>query len=249
MLNTVIIDDEPDAISYLRSLIREYCPNLQLAGTAQSVCEGIDVINRMHPDLLFLDIEMPDGSGFDLLRSLKIKDFEVIFTTAYNQYAIEAFKVCAVDYLLKPISIDEFIKAIYKAEESVEQKSRPDLNFLLENYFGNKSLKLCISTIKGYEYIELKDIVRIEAEGSYSIISLMNNRKIMVSKAINEYDRMLNANMFFRTHHSHLINIEHVKKYIKIDGGYIEMSDGSSVPISRRRKVCFLEKMNQIMVI
>jgi len=251
MINVVIIDDEQDAINSIELIINEYCSNAQVIGTASSAAEGRTVILNKKPDLIFLDIEMPRGNGFDLLEMLPDRNFEIIFITAYNNFAIKAFKYSAIDYILKPIDIDEFIEAVDRAEQRIFQQKKggakvnDKYDILLENIKTSKPSKIMVPTSEGHIYIEIVNINRVEAEGSYSMIYLTEEKKILVSKNLKEFENMLSDNNFFRPHNSHLINLEHVKKYVVKDGGYIEMNDETIVPISRRRKESFIEKMQE----
>jgi two-component system, LytTR family, response regulator len=247
-LRTIIIDDEPDAVNFIHSIIREYCPALTVIGQANNAQDGITVIRENHPDLVLLDVEMPHGSGFDLLSQFPEKTFDVIFITAFNHYAIKAIKFSAVDYILKPININEFIVAIEKVAEKRTTPSMLNRNFdtLLENLNSSAPAKLAIPTSDGMEYLTTREIIRIEADRSYSWFYLTGKRKILVSKNLKEYQDLLNDRNFFRSHNSHLINLEHVKKYIRSDGGAIEMIDGSQVPISRTRKDLFLTHMGRL---
>ncbi len=251
MIKVVIIDDEQDAINSIELIINEYCSNAEVIGTASSATEGRTVVLNQKPDLIFLDIEMPRGNGFDLLEMLPERNFEIIFITAYNNFAIKAFKYSAIDYILKPIDIDEFIEAVDRAEERIKRyKNRSENNnkkydSLLENIHGSKPVKITVPTFEGQLYIEISDINRIEAEGSYSTIFLKEKKKILVSKNLKEFENMLSDNNFFRSHNSHLVNLEHVKKYVLKDGGYIEMIDKTIVPISRRKKEAFVEQMQE----
>lgn len=210
--------------------------------------DGIKVIRESNPDLVLLDVEMPHGSGFDLLAQFPEKTFDVIFITAFNHYAIKAIKFSAVDYILKPININEFIVAIEKVTEKRSSPSLPNRNFetLLENLNTASPAKLAIPTSEGMEYLSTQEIIRIEADRSYSWFYLTGKRKILVSKNLKEYQDLLNDRNFFRSHNSHLVNLEHVKKYIRADGGAIEMVDGSQVPISRTRRDLFLTHMNRL---
>jgi two-component system LytT family response regulator len=247
-LKTVIIDDEPDAVSFIHSIIKEYCPALEVIGKAHDAMEGIELIREKQPDLILLDVEMPHGSGFDLLAQFPDKTFDVIFITAFNHYAIKAIKFSAVDYILKPININEFIVAIERVIEKRSTATLPNRNFetLLENLNSAAPAKLAIPTSDGMEYLSTKEIIRIEADRSYSWFHLTGKRKILVSKNLKEYQDLLNDRNFFRSHNSHLINLEHVKKYIRADGGAIEMIDGSQVPISRTRRDLFLTHMGRL---
>jgi two-component system LytT family response regulator len=191
---------------------------------------------------------MPRGNGFDLLESVPERNFEVIFVTAYNQYAIKAFKYSAIDYILKPIDIDEFIKALEKAHQNCLKLHRINSNYdcLLENIKTPFPSKIALATLDNMEYISVSDIIRIEASGSYSKVFTKDNHSIMVSKSMKDFQDILEPEKFFRSHNSHIINMNHVRKFWFRDGGYLEMADKSNVPISRRKKEEFLSIMNKI---
>ncbi|MCK5838953.1 MAG: response regulator transcription factor [Bacteroidales bacterium] len=245
MLKAVIIDDEHDAVNFISSLIKEYCPEIEVAGTGHSAIEGIKIIRDTNPDILFLDVEMPHGSGFDLLENFPKKTFDVIFITAFNHYAINAIKFSAIDYILKPININEFLEAVKKVETSRSEKMNKEINFeaLFENIRAALPSKLGIPTSNGMEYLNTKDIVRIEADRSYSRFFLIDGKQYLVSRNLKEYQELLSGRNFFRSHNSHLINLDYVKKYYRHDGGYIEMIDGSTIGISRNKKDLFLTQM------
>ena len=247
-LRTVIVDDEHDAVDFISSIIGEYCPSLEVTGKAHNVNEGISVVSEKKPDLLFLDVEMPNGTGFDLLSHFPEKDFDVIFITAFNHYAIRAIKFSAVDYILKPININEFIEAVGRV--TVKRREKPlqaneNIKVLMENLRSTVPSRLAIPTIDGMEYLNPREILRIEADRSYSWFYLSSNRKILVSKHLKEFQELLGDRHFFRSHNSHLINLKFVRKFIRKEGGYIEMSDGSLIPISRNKKDIFLDRMSK----
>jgi len=246
-LHTLIVDDEPDAVNFIGSIIREYCPGLDIIATAASANEGARIILERQPDLVFLDVEMPHGSGFDLLAQFPEKTFDVIFITAFNHYAIKAIKFSAVDYILKPINISEFTEAVEKVLQKRSSASARNTDYaaLLENLKSDVPSKLAIPTFDGMEYLKTKEIIRIEADRSYSRFFLADQRKILVSKNLKEYQELLSDQGFFRPHNSHLINLEHVKKFIRHEGGTIEMTDGSQVPVSRTRRDLFLRQMGR----
>ena len=247
-LTTLIVDDEPDAVNFISSIIREYCPRLEIIGTASSAREGVKIILERQPELVFLDVEMPHGSGFDLLAQFPEKTFDVVFITAFNHYALKAIKFSAVDYILKPININEFIEAVDKVLHKRLSGSSRNTNYseLLENLKTETPSKLAIPTSDGMEYLKTSDIIRVEADRSYSWFFLNDKRKILVSKNLNNYQELLSDRHFFRPHNSHLINLDHVKKYIRHEGGIIEMDDGSQVPISRARRDLFLAQMSKL---
>jgi two-component system LytT family response regulator len=248
MLRAVIIDDEPDAVKFIDSLVTEYCDEVEVVGTANSAKEGVDIIRSTAPELVFLDVQMPHGTGFDLLSSFTEKSFDVIFITAYNHYAIQAIKFSAVDYILKPININEFIEAVNKVKEKRLSNEYQNLDYqaLLENIKAPKPSKLAIPTAEGIEYLSTSDIIRLEADRSYSWFYMSGGNKHLVSRNLKEYQELLSDMNFFRPHNSHLINLEHVHKFIRHEGGYIEMSDGSTVPISRGKRDLFLVQMARI---
>jgi two-component system, LytTR family, response regulator len=247
-LITVIIDDEPDAVDFIASIINEYCPGLEVCGKANNVKEGVNLINEIKPELIFLDVEMPNGTGFDILTHFPEKNFDVIFITAFNHYAIKAIKFSAVDYILKPININEFIESVNKVIQKRSTNSltgNENFEVLLENLRTSHPTRLVIPTSDGREYLNPKDIIRIEADRSYSWFFINDKRKILVSKHLKEFQDLLSDRNFFRPHNSHLINLEFVKKFVRHDGGYIEMTDGSQIPISRNRKDLFLAHMSR----
>ncbi|MCU0473141.1 MAG: LytTR family DNA-binding domain-containing protein [Bacteroidales bacterium] len=247
-LKTVIIDDEANAVDFISSIIGEYCPDLEVAGKANDVADGVQKIQDIKPGLIFLDVEMPNGTGFDLLTQFPEKDFDVIFITAFNHYAIKAIKFSAVDYILKPININEFIEAVNKV---VQKRANPPINagenfrILMENLKTATPSRLAIPTSDGMEYLNPKDIIRIEADRSYSWFYLTGNRKILVSKHLKEFQDLLGDRNFFRSHNSFLINLKFVHKYIRKEGGYILMQDGAQIPVSRNRKDLFLIHMSR----
>jgi two-component system LytT family response regulator len=248
ILKTLIVDDEPDAVNFIRSIISEYCPALEVVGTANSAREGVMVIHEKQPDLVLLDVEMPHGSGFDLLVQFPEKKFDVIFITAFNHYAIQAIKFSAVDYILKPININEFIQAVTKVLEKRSTTSYRTERYeaLFENLRTTPPPRLAIPTADGLEFLNPHDIIRIEADRSYSWFYLTGGKKILVSKNLKEFQDLLNGRNFFRPHNSHLINLEHVKKYIRHEGNTAVMADGSHIPVSRNNRDLFLAMMTRL---
>lgn len=249
MLRTIIIDDEAKAIKALELIIKEYCLDLDVVGTAQTVIDGIKTIQSLKPDLVMLDIQMNHGNGFDILESIPDRTFDVIFVTAYDHYAIKAIRYSAVDYILKPIDIQEFTEAI---ERIVKDKDNGENNTgkfetLFQNLQSQSPSKLAIPIFDGIEYIDICEIIRIEAERSYSNVYLIGGRKLLVSRSLSDLQELLDNVRFFRTHKSHLINLDHVKKFLRNDGGYVEMADGEKVMISRRKKEEFLTFLNEYM--
>lgn len=248
MLNAVIIDDELNSRETLKNLVTNFCKDVKIVAEADSVDEGISVINSNNPDLVFLDIEMPFRNGFDLLTSFKEINFEIIFTTAYSQYAIKAIKFSALDYLLKPINVKELREAISKIQakriELDKEAGSKKLDVFMANMknISSQFQKMVIPTINGFDVIELKDIIRCESDRSYTSFHFTDKKTILLSKAIGDFEDLLDEHNFMRVHQSHLINLAHVKRYTKGRGGSVEMSDGSIIDISRNKREEFIEK-------
>jgi two-component system LytT family response regulator len=241
MLKAVIIDDEHDAIESVKLLLKENFTNISIVDTAQSVKDGEKIIKDNKPDIVFLDVEMLDGTGFDLLEKIEERDFSVIFITAYNQYAIKAFKYSAIDYILKPIGVEEFIEAVNKIENT-NNKTDNNIDILLENIKKEKPEKIALSTTEGIEFVKISDIIYVCAEGSYSTLRFVDSSELVVSKNIGELESLLVDYTFYRSHQSYLINLLHVKKVTRSDNEVV-MDDGSVTFLSRRKKKQFMELM------
>lgn len=245
-MRAILIDDEDGSRESLARLIEKYCKNIQIVAKADSMLSGLTAIQQHEPDLVFLDIEMPNGTGFDLLEKIKQIDFDVIFTTAYDHYAIRAIKFSAVDYILKPIDPDELVTAVNRVEAKQANKKGNNDKYqtLLSNIkAGNALKKVAIPDGEGLLFINMSDIIRCDSDGNYTYFILTGGKKIVSSRTLGEYESMFEGENFFRVHRSHLVNLEHVKKYIKGEGGYVVLSDNSQVEVSRRKKNDFLEKL------
>ncbi len=245
---SVIVDDEINNCLNLRTILNRYCEDLEVVATAHSAIDGIDIISKHKPQLVFLDIEMPDGSGFDLLERISNLNFEVIFVTAYDQYAIKAIKLSAIDYLLKPINILDLKTAVSRATDKI--RSTHKINQTLSHYLSNiktdsKERTIALPTSERVVFAKVDEIVRMKGENNYTQIHLIDGKKILISKTIKEYENLLKNDGFIRTHQSHLVNKIHVKSYEKRDGGYLKMTDDSSISISRQRKEEVLLILNQ----
>jgi two-component system LytT family response regulator len=237
----------------LATLIKKNFPQLTIVGLAKNVAEGVEFINTLSPDLVFLDISMPDGTGFDVLEKTQGLKFDIIFTTATDKHALKAIKYSACDYLLKPIDVDELKPTVDKLIEKHASKtstmpSMENLQFLIQNLkrADDNYSKITLPTGNAYEIVNIKDIIRCEADGSYTNFILIGGKKLMVSASMKHYEDLLPANDFIRIHHHHLININHVVRFLKVDGGYAIMSDNSQLEISRRKKDAFLERLNAV---
>lgn len=242
MHTAVIIDDEAKGRLALREKLIAYCPDVELLAEAANGKEGIAAIEKYQPQIIFLDIEMPGMSGFDMLGRLPDKNFHVIFTTAYDQYAIKAIKFAAFDYLLKPIDIEELKGAIIKINKLEQNQTKQQLALLHENLLHPKKKlnKLAIPTLEGLLFYNIEDIIFLEANSNYTNIFFNNGQKLIASKTLKDFEELLPVEFFFRPHHSYIINLNCIKKYIKGDGGQIEMQNGTHIEVSRRKKEEFL---------
>ena len=247
MLTAIIIDDELKGRIALKQKIHDYCTDILLEGEAENGMEGIKLIEAIHPDIVFLDIEMPRMDGFEMLHRLPGKNFHLIFTTAYDQYAIKAIKYAAFDYLLKPIDIEELKLAVSKIHSNQQIYTGKKLELLDQNIHGKNAFnKIAVSTLDGLLFFDIKDIVHLEANSNYTTIYFNNRPKLIASKTLKDFEELLPADIFFRTHHSHLINLNFIKRYIKGDGGQIELLNGNYADVSRRKKDEFLKVMGYL---
>lgn len=244
-LRTVLIDDEKYARENLRAELEPYSDVLELVGEANSVEQALELIDGERPELIFLDINLGDGTGFDVLEKVKHKEFKLVFLTAYNQYAIRAFKFNALDYLLKPLDKKELATVIEKVQRLIHQH-QPLLEEILKNMEGLQSKKIAIPSQDGFSLHPIDEIIRCQSDGNYTLIYFNDKHKILSSKTLKYFDDLLTNSHFERVHNSHLVNLNHIKKYSNIDGGSLKMSDGSEVPISQRKKshvLTVLERM------
>jgi Response regulator of the LytR/AlgR family len=237
-IRAIIVEDEPHNRENLHTLLADFCPSIEVIGLCASASEGRQQIIENRPDLVFLDVEMPGGDGFSLLESLPSCDFEVIFVTAFSNYAIKAIKFSALDYIVKPIDVKELVKAVDKAVVTIRNSRN---NFRMQNLLDNKYRKddkkiIALPLSDKIEFVEIADIIRCEADGNYTFFHLKNGERLLISKTLKEYDELLSHLNFLRVHQSHLINLNEVKSFVKTDGGYILMKDGSNVSISRQRR-------------
>ncbi|MFK7797994.1 MAG: LytR/AlgR family response regulator transcription factor [Aureispira sp.] len=243
MIDTVIIDDEQAAQITLMKFLQMHCPNVNIVGTADGVEEGLKLLNNKSIDLVFLDIKMNDGTGFDLLKRLPSIDFNLVFTTAYDEYALKAFKHSAIDYLLKPIDPLELIDAVAKVTPSNTDNSAQRVDSMLELYQDKKFDKIAIPSVDEFHFVRISDIVRCEASSNYTIIYLVTGKRIVAPKTLKEFEELLTSDGFFRVHQSHLINLSHIQKFLKTKNK-LRMSDASEVEVSRRKKTLFMELIN-----
>jgi two-component system, LytTR family, response regulator len=248
MVRALVIDDEPRNVRILKNLLEEFCPEVTIEGEAGDVNTALTAIRHYKPDLVFLDIEMPYGNAFDLLDKLMPIHFEVIFITAFDTYTLKAFKYSALDYLLKPVDIEDLKAAVKRAIERLDGKN---INLQLANLLGNLKnnqpglQKIALPALDGIMFVHVTEIIRFEANGSYTDVHFDSTEKITVSKNIKEYEDILSPSIFCRVHNSHIINLNRVKKYHKGRGGYLVMDDGTNIEVSIRRRDEFLAKFGQ----
>lgn len=248
-MKVIIIDDEDRARKSIADLIRMNEPDLAIVAEGHDVQSGIEAITMHKPDLVLLDINMPDGTGFDLLKKLDPVDFKVIFITAYEEYAIQAFEFSAIDYLLKPLNPLKLADAIAKAKQAAEQENLSlKLNALFLNLENTRSenKKLILKTAEHIYVVNTREIVRCESDGGYTHFYLDDGKKILVSRNLKDYEEMLTGFGFFRIHQSHLINIQFIDHYSKVEGGAVVMKDRSTLPLARRKKDNFLKLLDMI---
>lgn len=249
-MNAVIIDDENKARSVLRTLIEEECPEITLLDEATNLVEGVKTIKATQPDIVFLDIEMPQHSGLEILSFFKGEpvNFQIIFTTAYNQYAIDALKLSAVDYLLKPIDEDELKIAVSKAKIILEEGKVNDRLKNIEKAFKQLSLnKIALEVPKGIMFVAHEDIILFEADGVYTKVYLQNGKTELISKTLKYFtDQLLDRSFFYKPHRSYLINLKYMNQFIKKDGYYILLENNKTIPIARDKKEEFLELVKQM---
>lgn len=248
-MKLIIVEDEARNRAMLRKMVELYCPQVSVAGVASGVDEAIALLRAEKPDIVLMDIELHPGTCFDIFPQLDKLDFEIIFTTAYRDYAIEAIKVGALDYLLKPISRKELEPALAKAIEKRKGKSDENAGLLqlIRSMKQPISPKMSLHTTEGIMYADVALITRCEAKGSYTSIHFRDGSTHITSRPLKEYEQSLREHHFLRVHNSHLVSLAEVKKYIKADGGFIQMQDGSEIPVSASYKEAFLEGMKRML--
>lgn len=249
VITAVIIEDEINGLNNLKNLLAEHCENVDIIGEAGSVAQGVDLFSNpaIRPDVAFLDISLPDGLVFQLLNRLRPIDFEIIFVTAYQEYAIKACEYSSIGYIVKPIDPDVLREAVsrIRPRQSNEIDRRLDI---FNSYYNNPNAftKMSISALDGIYFVNIKDIVRFEAEDNYTHIFLNSGERITASKTIKAYEDMLIPFNFYRVHKRHVINLNYMRKFVKGDGGYLVMDDDIKIEVSRRRRPAFMEQMRRL---
>lgn len=242
MINAVLVDDEPGNSRILAEMLKQYCPSVRVCGSAADMEEAEHLIGDLQPDLLFLDIRMPGGSGFDLLD--RVRDTAVIFVTAYDDFLLRAIRYSALDYIMKPVNIEELKEAVKRAERKLKDTSmRQQVELLLSNIRQpSHNRKIALPSKEGYQFVALTDIVRLEAKGAYTEVFLNNGRTVLCSRNIKEYEASFPEDMFCRVHNAHLVNLHFIKTYHRGRGGYLEMTNGTSIEVAVRKKEEFLAR-------
>ncbi len=245
-IQSVIIDDESRSVELLETLLEDYCPQVEVVGRANNVSSGIDLIREQQPDIVFLDIAMPDGDGFEVINSSAGNDFEVVFTTAHNQFALRAFEFSALHYLLKPIDIEQLKQTVERYEKRDVKKSVYGMQTqLLREGLEAKLEQIALPQKQGYEFIEIEDIIRIEGEDSYSKFILDGGKEVLVCKAIGAYEKLLEDHDFFRVHKKHLVNLSYIKGFQRGKHGVVTLKNGHEVALSYRRKEEFVARLKR----
>lgn len=243
MITAILIDDDAHLRSGMKTLLQRYAPEIQIIGEADSVKNGVEVMEKLQPQVVFLDIQMNDGTGFDVLEQMAQRNGKltshIVFITAHEQYAIKAFRFSALDFLLKPVDPDELQKVIEKIKNVlVKNDGYAHIDLLLENIRKkvDNFKRIALSNSDGIHVFEVSDIIRCESEDNYTKFFIRNSKPILISKTLKEYEDLLTEHGFERIHQSHLINLSYLKSYIKKDGGYVVMTDNSNLPISQRKR-------------
>lgn len=241
----IIIDDEADARTLLRRMIESFCPDISIAGEADSVQSGVRLLREQAADVVFLDIQLEGGTGFDLLDFFPRPTFQIVFTTAYDSFALRAFRYHAIDYLLKPIASNEFIQSIDRVKAGMLANQTPFFEHLKSSFHRQKFDKIAVSASEGISFLPLAQIVRMESDGNYTTFVMESGEKVTASKIIKDFEDLLPESDFCRIHQSHIVQIKYVRKFLKEDGGYALMSTGEKIPVSRRKKDEFLARLLQ----
>ncbi|MEO8960545.1 MAG: LytTR family DNA-binding domain-containing protein [Ginsengibacter sp.] len=242
-LKTILIDDELPSLQNLQHKLNEFCPDVNVVAATQKPEEAIQLIEHYHPDVIFLDIEMPRMNGFKMLEEIKEKDFDIVFTTAYNHYAIDAIRISAFDYLVKPIAVQDLQNSIARLLKEQCKKTPEKLDILRQSLSDSRSQndKISIVTTEGVEFFEISQILRIESSSNYSKIHFKDGKMLLVTKLLKDFEEILTPYRFYRIHNSHLINLSYIKKYLRGDGGQVVLQNGEIIDVARRKKEEFLK--------
>lgn len=245
MIKAIIVDDEPYCCESLATLLERYCPEVKVAGICSNGLDALKTIHQQQPDLVFLDVEMPKMNGFEMLEQLPAVNFDLIFTTSYDKYALKAIRFSAIDYLLKPIDREELQKAVQKVTQRSQRPIAQQLEILMQK-INNSSApfsRIALPTMEGLQMVPVDSIVCCESDSNYTTLLMKNKQKLIVSRTLKDIEEMLEEHGFVRVHHSHLVNLNEVEKYVKGEGGYLVMSDGTTVDVSRSKKELLMKKL------
>ena len=248
MIKAIIIDDEAHCINRLQTLVRDYCADeVTVLESSNDIDSAYEAITRLKPDFIFLDVQIHDQTGFDLLKRFDNIDFEVVFATAYEQYAVQAFKFSAADYLLKPVDPDDLVETITRIRQRIEaNEARKNLEVISDNFNNLKHGKLTIPTSDGKEIFDIPDIIHCEAAGNYTIFNFKNRKPLKDSRTLKKYDEILVKYGFFRIHSAHLVNLDYVKRFENGKNSFVVMKDNLKIPVSTRRKEEFLKRLAEL---
>lgn len=244
-IKAIIVDDEPFCCESLATLLSKYCPGVEITGIFNNGKDALDAIRQQSPDLVFLDVEMPRMNGFEMLEQIPVVDFEIIFTTSYDQYAVKAIRISAIDYLLKPVDSRELQNAVQKVIARSQKPIMQQLEILRQKIHQPSTPvnKLAMPTMEGLQMIPVDAIISCESDSNYTILLLKNNKKIVVSRTLKEIEELLEEHSFLRVHRCYLANLNEVEKYVKGEGGYLVMSDGTTIDVARNRKEELIRKL------
>lgn len=250
-MNAIIIDDEEHCINRLEHLLKDYCPEIKIVESCQDIDSAFNEINELKPDVIFLDVQMHDLTGFDLLKKFEKIDFEVIFMTAFERYAVQAFRFSALDYLLKPIDPDDLVSAVEKLRNKLigkKNSSAENFELLLQNFnnFKHQNKKISVPTIYGFELITTQDIIYCKSDINYTTLFLKDHKTFTVARTLKEFESILSQYNFFRINNSYVVNLEYIKSYNKGKGGFVKLENGIEIEVSSRRKEEFLRKLNEL---
>ena len=245
MIKALIVDDEPYCCETLSVLLERYCNNVSVIASCYNAMDALTVIKNQQPDLVFLDVEMPKMNGFQMLEQLPSINFDLIFTTSYNQYALKAFRFSAIDYLMKPIDREELQKAIQKLDHRSQRPINQQLEILFQKMQRATTpvAKIALPTLEGLQMVNIDSIISCDSDSNYTILRLKHKQKLTVSRTLKDVEELLEDHAFVRVHHSHLVNLNEVLKYVKGEGGYLVMSDGSNIDVSRSKKENLLKRL------
>lgn len=245
MLKAIIVDDEPDGCETIAALLQAHCPGVEVIGIYHNGAEALPFIHQLQPDLVFLDVEMPKMNGFEMLEQMPQVNFDIIFTTSYDQYALKAIRFSAIDYLLKPIDRTELQKAVQKVIQRSQRTINKQVEILMQRiHQPAKSIsKIALPTMDGLQMIPIDNIISCESDSNYSILRLKDKQKVIVSTTLKEIEESLEDHSFARVHRSYLVNLNEVEKYVKGEGGYLIMSNGATIDVSRNRKEQLMKQL------